>query len=186
VLEQRPAAAAVVAGAVLDTIVCDEDVSFNRQLIEPMLKVVGRRRVQQHLITVVEQGGLLQKVCAVRAWYWSQVTMVYRSVQGLRDRDATPESIAADRDVADLRAQYRTACLHAFVGCAHAPTRGWLARGFVLDESFYPPASHPVVERARQIALADPALFKDLLAKTSDNTNMAAIHVSQADDAVEP
>lgn len=186
VLAQRPDTGAAVAGAVLDTIVCDEDVSSNRQLIEPMLKAVGRRRVQQHLIAVVEQGGPLQKVCAVRAWYWSQVTMVYRSVQGLRDREATPESIAADRDVADLRTQYRTACLHTFVDCAHAPTRDWLARGFVLDESFYPPASHPVVERARQIALADPARFADLLAKTSDNTNLAAIHVPQADDAAEP
>jgi hypothetical protein len=51
VLAERPDAAVEVADAVLDTIACDENVSYNRQLIAPILKAVGRRRVQQHLIT---------------------------------------------------------------------------------------------------------------------------------------
>ena len=88
-------------------------------------------------------------------------------------------------EVADLRARYRAACLDAFVRCEHVPTREWLARGFILDESFYLPDSHALVAQARQIALADPDRFKDLLFKTADGTNMAAIHF-QAEDGIEP
>lgn len=175
VLSAQPAAAARLADMVLEAIVCDEDVSFNRQLIEPMLTAIGRRRVQQHLIATVGNGGPLQKVCAVRAWYWSQVTLVYRSTEDLHEHNPTPESVAADDDVADLRALCRTACLNAFVTCHHVATREWLARGFILDENFYLPEMHANVVRARQIAQADPGRFGDLLAKTTDGTNMAAI-----------
>ncbi|MBM0226686.1 hypothetical protein [Micromonospora sp. ATA51] len=174
-LREQPDYALSAADQVLDAIVHDEDVSFNRQLIEPMLATVGRRAVQQHLITVVETGSPLQQVCAVRAWYWSQAVMVYESSEPLRTGRPTGASRARDDEVADLRGRYRAACLTAFVDCDDAATREWLARGFLLDASFYPPSLHGIVARARTIAEADPVRFKDLLARTSDGTSLAAL-----------
>ena len=82
-LDARPDAASALAGQVLDAIACDEDVSFNRHLIHPMLHAVGRRRVQRYLISVIDDEVAHKKVCAVRAWYWSQVSLAYDSVRGL-------------------------------------------------------------------------------------------------------
>jgi hypothetical protein len=176
-LRAQPGAASVMADRVLDAVVHDEDVSFNRQIIEPMLAAVGRRAVQQHLIAVVETGSPLQRVCAIRAWYWSQVVLVYESSQALGSGRPTAASQALDDEVADLRQRYRAACLGAFVACDDIAIRQWLARGFLLDESFYPPRLHNTVARARAIAEADPVRFKDLLARTSDGTNLAAFGV---------
>lgn len=176
-LRERPDIALAVADQVLDAIAHDEDVSFNRQLIEPMLATIGRRAVQQHLITVVETGSPLQQVCAVRAWYWSQAVLGYDSSEALRTRRPTSESQAQDNEVVDLRERYRMACLTAFVDCDDLPTQEWLARGFLLDVSFYPPSLHDIVIRARTIAEADPVRFKDLLARNSDGTTLAALRI---------
>jgi hypothetical protein len=67
-LKQFPDSAAVVAPRVLEAISCDEDVSFNRQSIEPVIAVVGRRAVQRYLISVIESGALLERVWAMHAW----------------------------------------------------------------------------------------------------------------------
>ncbi|TWJ24515.1 hypothetical protein JD76_04666 [Micromonospora endolithica] len=180
VLRERPDLAATLAGQVLAAVVCDEDVAANRQLIEPMLTAVGRRRVQEYLISVVTSGPLLQRVCAVRAWYWSQAVLVYESPEALPSRQPTTGSQAQDDEVADLRAWYRAACLTAFVECDHNTTREWLARGFILDESFYPSNLQGRVAAARAIAESDPVRFKELIVKTTDGTNLAAIR--PADD----
>lgn len=44
-LVAQPDVAAAAAERVLDAIACDEDVSFNRQLIRPTMNAVGRRAV---------------------------------------------------------------------------------------------------------------------------------------------
>lgn len=171
-LTARPDLADTVADRVLETIACDEDVSFNKQLIHPILNTVGRRNVQRYLISVVEAGPAHKKVCAIRAWYWSQVTLVYESSQALHEHRPTHNSRAADDEVADLRGQYRAACLTAFVACEHLPTREWLARGFLLKADYYPANLHDLVTQARAIAEADPVRYKDLLAKNDDGTNL--------------
>jgi hypothetical protein len=174
-LRTRPEVAVAVVDRVLDVIACDEDVSSNKQLIHPALAAVGRRTVQRYLISVIETGPEHKKVCAVRAWYWSQVSLVYASVQALAERRPTSASRAADDDVADLRGQYRIACLTAFVTCEHVSTREWLARGFLLKDEYYPANVHDVVARAQSIAVADPHRYKALLAAEDDGTNMAQI-----------
>ncbi|MFC7246169.1 hypothetical protein ACFQO7_27155 [Catellatospora aurea] len=174
-LKDRPELAAALADRVLETITCDEDVSFNKQLIHPLMDAVGRRRVQRHLISTVETGPVAKKVCATYAWYWSQVSLVYRSTDDLRQARPTTASRAADDDVADLRGQYRAACLAAFVGCDEVPIREILARWFILKDEFYPPNLLALVARARSIAESDPLRFKDLLAKTEDGTNLAQL-----------
>ncbi|MCP2323397.1 hypothetical protein HDA40_001904 [Hamadaea flava] len=174
-LTAQPDRAANLAERVLDTIVCDEDVSFNKQLIYPLLDSIGRRRVQRYLISVIETGPASKKVCAVRAWYWSQVSLVYNSMDALQQGWPTDASRAADDDVADLRGQYRAACLAAFVACDHVLTREWLAQGFILKDEFYPPNLLDLVAQARAIAESDPSRFKELLAKNEDGTNMAQV-----------
>jgi hypothetical protein len=175
VLRERPSDAAAFADRVLDAIVCDEDVSFNRQLIEPMIVAVGRRAVQEYLIEAVRMSAAPQKVCAVRAWYWSQPMLVYRSSSDLRKRRPTASSGAEADEVVDLRSWYREACLRAFVECDDVETRKWLARGFILSGAHYDPALGELVDRARAIAEADPVVFADLLAKTEDGTSLAAL-----------
>ncbi|RZT77883.1 hypothetical protein EV382_1054 [Micromonospora violae] len=130
---------------------------------------------QEYLISVVTSGSLGQRVCAVRAWYWSQATLVYESPEAVTSRQPTTVSQAEDDEVADLRAWYRAACLTAFVECDHNATREWLARGFILDESFYPSNLHRRIAQARAIAEADPVRFKELIARTTDGTNLIAI-----------
>jgi sulfur transfer complex TusBCD TusB component (DsrH family) len=168
-------AAQTMANGVLAAIVRDEDGSSNRQLIEPMVAAIGRSAVQQFLVETIRSGSLLEKVCAVRAWYWSQPTLVYRSLEDMHARRATSASQAAVEDADDVLRAYRTACLTAFVECDHTPTRSWLGRGFVLREDLYPRGLHDQVSRARAIAESDPETFADLLAKTEDGTNMIAI-----------
>jgi hypothetical protein len=174
-LTARPEVATTLGGRVLEVIACDEDVSSNKQLIAPMLAALGRRAVQHHLISVIETGPEHKKVCAVRAWYWSQVSLVYESVEALQARRPTPLSRAADDAVADLRALYRIACLNAFVTCPQQTTREWLARGFLLRDEYYPANVHDVLAQARTIAEADPDRYKELLAKETDGTNMGQI-----------
>ncbi|MFC4071395.1 hypothetical protein [Actinoplanes subglobosus] len=178
VLREHPDTAAACAPRVLAAVACDEDVSANKQLLHPVMAVVGRRAVQRYLISVVEHEPAHKKVCAVRAWYWSQVSLRYRSFEDFREERPTPESRAADDDVADLRADYRNACLAAFVEHGHPPTREWLSRGFLLVEDYFPPNLHHLVARARAIAEADPERYHELLGRESDGTTMAQIGVS--------
>jgi len=174
-LKARADTAAAHADRVLAAVACDEDVSFNKQLLHPVLRAVGRRTVQRYLISVVEHAPAHKKTCAVRAWYWSQVSLVYDSVEDLRQHRPTSASQAADDEVMDLRGEYRIACLSAFVACEHIPTREWLAHGFLLVDEYYPPNLHQLVARARAIAEADPSRYKDLLAREDDGTNMAQL-----------
>ncbi|MBG0569331.1 hypothetical protein [Actinoplanes aureus] len=175
ILKARPSLTAFHAGRVLPPIICDEDVAANEQTIHPVMQAVGRRTVQRYLISAVENEPDHKKVCAVRAWYWSQVSLVYDSVEALHQHRPTPASQATDDEVVDLRSHYRNACLAAFVASDYIPTQEWLARGFLLVKDYYPPTLHHLVARARAIAEAEPDRYKDLLAKNADGTNMAQI-----------
>ncbi|WP_432987212.1 hypothetical protein [Dactylosporangium sp. CA-233914] len=175
VLTARPDVAVAAAGRLLDVIACDEDLSRNRQLIEPLVTAVGRRTVQRHLISVIETGPEHKKVCAMHAWYWSQVTLVYESFQDFDARRPTPASRAAAADVADLRGQYRIACLNAFVACQYVPTRERLADGFLLVDEYYPPHLRDLVARALAIAEADPHRYKNLLARQDEEIGLDQI-----------
>ena len=140
----------------------------------------GRRTVQRYLISVVEHELAHKKVCAVRAWYWSQACLVYDSVEALHQHRLTRASQAADDEVRDLRDQYRIECLAAFVACDHEPTREWLGHGFLLVNEYYPPSLHQLVSRARAVAEADPSRYQDLLAREHDGTNLAKIRFTDA------
>lgn len=177
-LTTRPDLAVALSDRVLEAIACDEDISASRHLVQPLLATIGRRRVQRRLISVIESGPPHKKVCAVRAWYWSQVSLVYDSAEAYDAGRPTQASRAADDEVADLRGYYRIACLAAFVECDHDDTRAWLARGFLLEPAFFPPNLLGLVARARAIAEADPVRYQELLAKTDDGTNMAEIRPS--------
>jgi hypothetical protein len=175
VLKARPDVAADRAEAVLAAVVCDEDVSFNKQLLLPVMAATGRRHVQSSLIAVVENGPPHKKVCAAHAWYWSQVSLKYLTLDDYDLGRQTPESRAAGEDVADLRARWRNACLAAFVACDHTLTRERLDQGFLLVEDFYPPDLHHLVRAARAVAEADPERYHRLLDATGDGTDAANV-----------
>jgi hypothetical protein len=175
VLKARRDVAAERAEAVLAAVVCDEDVSFNKQLLLPVMAATGRRHVQTFLIAAVENEPPHKKVCAAHAWYWSQVSLHYLTFDDYDRGCPTSESRAADEEVADLRARYRNACLAAFVACDHAPTRERLDGGFQLVEDLYPPDLHHLVRAARAVADADPERYHRLLDATGDGPGMAHI-----------
>jgi hypothetical protein len=170
VLQRDPGRTAAHAAAILDAIVRDDDPSFTKQLVGPLIAAIGRRAVQRHLIQVAETGSAPQQVCATFAWYWSQVTLVYRSPGDLDEKRATERSRAADDLVADLRAGYRIACLTAFVASRDDYVRERLADWFLLVEHYYPPTMGDLVAQARAIAEADPRRYARLLARSDDGS----------------
>jgi len=172
----QPEVAATAADRVLGVIACDEDMSCNRQLIDPIVAAVGRRILQRYLISVIETGPEHKKVCATDAWYWAQAVLVYEGFQAFDARRPTPASQAAYDDVADLRGQYRIACLRAFVASQQTPTRERLAGGFLLKDERYPPNLHHLVAQARTIAKADPHRYENLLSKEDDEIGLTIVH----------
>jgi hypothetical protein len=142
-------------------------------MIEPLVAAVGQPTVQRYLISVIQAGPAHKKVCAMRAWYWSQVTLVYESSEAYEARRPTLASQAAFDEVAELRDLYRIACLNAFVAVQHTPTRERLANGFLLTDDRYPPNQHHLVAQA--IAAQDPHRYSNLLTKQDDQIGLSQI-----------
>jgi hypothetical protein len=117
-----------------------------------LLNAVGRRAVQECLITAVTSGSWSQRPARSAPGTGPSRVLVHRSAEAARARRHTPESQAGVDKVAGLRVRYRRACLAAFVDCNRNPTREWLAPGFIVDKSLYPPDLHALVARARAIA----------------------------------
>jgi len=77
----------------------EPDPSFNRQLVAPAVAAFGRRRVQLAFIAYLDTGTAPDMAGAARAWYWTQVPLVY--VGG--SKTPTPESAAQCDAFSDLR-----------------------------------------------------------------------------------
>ena len=130
----------------------EPDPSFNRQLVEPALAVFGRRRVQMALLEYLRTGTNVQRAGAARAWYWTQVPLVYVDLSSI----PTPESKAEYDAFADLRREWHETALHVFVTNEDLDVRRCLIPGLDLRAQNYPERLRETVVRAIDIARTHP------------------------------
>jgi hypothetical protein len=128
--------------------VTEPDPSFNRQLVEPAMAAFGRRRVQLALVELTETGTTAEVAGAARAWYWTQVPLVY--VGG--SKTPTPESVAEWKSFSDLRQRYYHAALRRFVTDDDLDARRCILPGLPLDPQSYPADMQELVTTAVRIA----------------------------------
>jgi hypothetical protein len=161
---QDPDATRKHAGSLIHAAMHDQCRSGIRQLVQPLVESLGYRPVQGAIIEYVRTGSDAEKVGATMAWYWARPGLKYDSREALKRREPTKESRAAVDALADLRDQYRAACLTAFLACDDPDTRQDLSLGFTLDPAAYPTDLQPALERARQIITAEPDQYRRILA----------------------
>jgi hypothetical protein len=159
------------AALVLGTVVHDQCRSGNRQLIEPLVAAVGYRSVQEALIGYVDKGTDAEAIGATMAWYWARPGLVYLGTANWERQQPTADSKAAWDALADLRTQYRHACLRAFLARHNPAVRFALSLGFTLDPAAYPAELLPDLEHARRIVLADPDRYARLLRARAEQPN---------------
>ncbi|GAA0655570.1 hypothetical protein GCM10010193_02470 [Kitasatospora atroaurantiaca] len=90
-------------------LVHDEDPSSPRWLAAALVQAVGRRRVQESLVRVMEEGTPYQRACAAGAWNWVQAPLEYATEEDLHAGRPTRASLAERDALADLEARYRAA-----------------------------------------------------------------------------
>jgi hypothetical protein len=158
------------ADLLLRALVHDQCRSGNRQLAEPLIAALGRRRAQEALITYVETGTDAETIGATMAMYWAGVPLRYRNWSR---QELTAASNAELESLADLRDRYRQACLHAFVTRGDPQLRFALSLGFTLDPAGYPPELLPVIGHAQRIILANPGRYERILHTRKEHPNPA-------------
>ncbi|MCX5402664.1 hypothetical protein OHA37_02040 [Streptomyces sp. NBC_00335] len=136
-----------------------------RQLIEPLVKAIGHRQVQSAIVDYMRTGSDAEKVGASMAWYFARPGLQYASMEDLRRGVPTEESKAELEALADLRDDYRAACLSVFLTCEDPETRQDLSLDLSLDATIYPAALQDSHEKARRIILADPERYRLLLGR---------------------
>lgn len=134
-----------------------------RQLIQPLVAACGYRQIQAALIDYMRTGSNPERVGVGMAWYFARPGLQYASMEDLRRGVPTEESKAALDALADLRSEYRSACLSAFLACEDPETRQDLSLGLSLDPADYPADLRTSHEKARRIIQADPERYCWLL-----------------------
>ncbi|MFE4173674.1 hypothetical protein ACFRR7_16755 [Streptomyces sp. NPDC056909] len=127
------------------------------------MKALDHRQVQSAIVGYMRTGSDAEKVGASMAWYFARPGLRYASMEDLRQGVPTEESKAALEALADLRDDYRAACLSAFLACEDPETRQDLSLGLNLDPTVYPDDLQLSHARARRIVLADPERYHQLL-----------------------
>ncbi|MGW6937516.1 hypothetical protein ACWGF3_00600 [Streptomyces xanthophaeus] len=123
-----PAATRQHAGLLTLAAVHDQCRSGIRQLVLPLVAACGHRQVQRAIIDHMRTGSDSEKVGAGMAWYFARPGLQYASMEDLRRGVPTEESKAALKALADLRDDYRSACLSAFLACEDPQTRQDLSK----------------------------------------------------------
>lgn len=160
---QDPAAARQHASLLMHAAVHDQCRSGIRQLIQPLVAACGHRQVQAAIIDYMRTGSDPERIGAGMAWYFSRPGLQYASMEDFRGGVPTEESKAALEALADLRNDYRSACLSAFLVCEDPQTRQDLSLDLSLDPADYPAELRESQEKARLIIEADPERYRRLL-----------------------
>lgn len=147
-LDTSAQVAGPIAEQLMEAVLHDSNPSFNRLLIEPLLRGVPTRTVLHRLVDVIETGPRRRKICAANAAYWAWAF-------GVRAHDLD--------EFDDIAARLRIVCLTVFVEVDDLGVRQALDTWITLDPSAYRTNQHALLGRARRIAEADPANFTALL-----------------------
>ncbi|MER5618782.1 hypothetical protein [Streptomyces sp. NPDC002215] len=160
---QDPAVTRQHVGLLTQAAVHDQCRSGIRQLIQPLVTACGHRQIQAAIIDYMRTGSNREKVGASMAWYFARPGLQYASMGDLRRGVPTEESKAALEALTDLRNDYRSACLSAFLACEDPQTRQDLSLELSLDPADYPAELRNSHEKARLIIEADPERYRRLL-----------------------
>lgn len=146
--------------AVFDTliraIIHDPNPSFNRQLIEPALAAVGRRKVQEALLDLLSGGTNAEKAGAARAWYWTQVPLRFDGAANWKARIPTEESQREYNAIEDLRTRWRETALREFISNEDLDVRRCILPGLTLNPAHHPDDLKDLVATAVHIARTHP------------------------------
>ncbi|GAA1875128.1 hypothetical protein GCM10009736_48870 [Actinomadura bangladeshensis] len=168
------------ADQIMHAIAHDHCPSGDRQLVEPLVRVLGARQVMERILDYLETGSAAERLGAAKAWYWAVPSAQYASMEDLRaDQEhrgpgegairvslnpmaATPTTSNAEAAALrrDFEPRFRTGCLRAFIASSRPGDRLYLSYRFSLDPSDYPPESQAEVEMAARIAAADPEHYR--------------------------
>jgi hypothetical protein len=132
--------------------VYDPNPSFNQRLVEPAVVAYGRRRVREGLLKFLRTGTDPERAGAARAWYWTQVSLMY-----LPGSDTpTPQSQAEVEAYADLDREWGRTALHVFVTNTDLDVRRCLLPGLDLRAEHHPKELREAVVEAIRIARTHP------------------------------
>ncbi|MGW6916869.1 hypothetical protein ACWGB8_24035 [Kitasatospora sp. NPDC054939] len=163
--EADPDAARLHADLLLRAAVHDHCRSGIDQLVEPLVRALGHRPLQEALVHYVRTGTDAEKSGATMAWSFAQPPLRYCGEDVTGRGIATVASVLARHALADVRTAYDEAVLAAFLACEDPGTRQDLARWIDLAPARYPAEPQPDRERARGIMLADPEHYRSALGR---------------------
>lgn len=118
--------------------VYEDDPSYNREFVNPCIRIFGVRRVSEALLNYVSTGTNFEKAGAVNALYWAL---------------GSPNN--AD-EIEDIHIRRRSMYLQEFIANRNLNVRRSLISKLVLDPNKYPENLAPLVEKAIQIARHHP------------------------------
>ncbi len=119
--------------------VYEDDPSYNREFINPCIRIFGRRRASEALLDFVSSGTNYEKAGAVNALYWA--------LGGIpKDED----------DLEDIRVRKRSIYLKEFISNHNLNVRRSIIPQLALDPQLYPENLVPLVEEATRIASSHP------------------------------
>ena len=174
----NPGAVLQHADQIAHAIAHDHCPSGNRQLIEPLVNVLGVRQALERMLGYLEAGSAAERLGAAMAWYWAAPSLQYstldefhedrerRSESGVRRAGlvfgvATPgrKNAEAHLLMREFGPRFRIGCLRAFLASDDLSDRRYFCHHFSLVTGNYPVELHSEVEAARRIAGQHPELF---------------------------
>lgn len=119
--------------------VYEDDPSYNRDFVNPCIRIFGRRRASEALLDFVSTGTNYEKAGAVNALYWA--------LGGI------PKG---EDDLKDILARERSIYLQEFVSNRNLNVRRSIIPQLTLDHQLYPENLAPLVKEAIRIAKSHP------------------------------
>jgi hypothetical protein len=118
--------------------------SFNNRFIAPCLWAFGHRRVNEHLLKVLADGSHSEKVGAVGAMYWANVSFA---------RQPLPlEVVSLRRELEDVWERKRVLLLETFVLNSDLKLRQRIVSHLELAPKLYPESHRHLIDQAVDIA----------------------------------
>jgi hypothetical protein len=118
--------------------VYEEDPSYNRDFVDPCIRIFGVRRVSEALLNFVATGTNFEKAGAINALYWAL---------------GSPDNA---EEIEDIYIRRRCMYLQEFVSNRNLSVRRSIISKLVLDPQLYPENLAPLIEEAIRIARSHP------------------------------
>jgi hypothetical protein len=165
------------ADEIMRAIAHDHCPSGNRQLIEPLVDVLGARQTMERILDYLETGSAVERLGAAQSWYWAAPALQYSTLNEHKEDSerfqsgvvrvaltpgmATPATTNADAHLLmrELGPRFRIGCLRAFLATDDPIDRRYFSHHFSLIHGHYPEELHGEVEAVRRLAKLHPEQF---------------------------